>query len=126
MGSKRTETLKHIKIKTVCFISRKEDIMELKDFCKGLEHELTAWKAKLFDMQGKIETLPSADKQRMLAHTEDLRMLVVEVDERIDRLRTECPTVWDGYRAEIEESYAAIGIKYKDALQVIGAGNFGG
>ena len=100
--------------------------MELKDFCKGLEHELNGWKAKLFDMQRKIDTLPSADKQRMLANTEDLRILVVEVDDRIDRLRTECPTNWDGYRAEIEESYAAIGVKYKDALQVIGAGNFGG
>jgi len=100
--------------------------MELKDFCKGLEHELTGWKAKLFDMQRKIDTLPSADKQRMLANTEDLRMLVVEVDDRIDRLRTECPTDWDGYRAEIEESYATIGVKYEDALKVIGAGNFGG
>lgn len=99
--------------------------MELKDFCKGLEHELTGWKAKLFDMQRKIDTLPSADKQRMLANTEDLRILVVD-DDRIDRLRTECPTNLDGYRAEIEESYAAIGVKYKDALQVIGAGNFGG
>jgi hypothetical protein len=100
--------------------------MELKDFCKGLEHELTAWKAKLFDMQRKIDTLSSADKQRMLANVEDLRMLVVEVDDRIDRLRTECPTDWDGYRTEIEESYAAIGVKYEDALQVIVAGNFGG
>ena len=100
--------------------------MELKDFCKGLEYELTGWKAKLFDMQRKIDTLPSADKQRMLANIEDLRMLVVEVDERIDRLRTECPTDWDGYRAEIEESYATIGVKYEDALQVISAGNFGG
>ena len=77
-------------------------------------------------MQRKIDTLPSADKQRMLANTEDLRILVVEVDDRIDRLRTECPTNLDGYRSEIEESYAAIGVKYKDALQVIGAGNFGG
>ena len=100
--------------------------MELKDFCNGLVHELTGWKAKLFDMQRKIDTLPSADKQRMLANTEDLRILVVEVDDRIDRLRTECPTNLDGYRAEIEKSYAAIGVKYKDALQVIGAGNFGG
>ena len=100
--------------------------MEIKDFCRGIEHELTAWKAKLFDMQRKIDALPSADKQRMLNNVEDLRMLVVEVDDRIDRLRTECPTTWDGYRAEIEESYAAIGVKYEDALRVIGAGNFGG
>jgi len=98
--------------------------MELKDFCKGLEHELTGWKAKLFDVQRKIDTLPSADKQRMLANTEDLRILVVD-DDRIDRLRTEYPTNLDGYRAEIEESYVAIGVKYKDALQVIGAVNFG-
>lgn len=100
--------------------------MELKDFCKGLEQELTVWKAKLFDMQRKIDRLPSGDKQRMLANVEDLRMIVAEVDDRIDRLRTECPTDWNGYRKEIETSYAAIGVKYQDALQVIGAGNFGG
>jgi len=46
--------------------------MELKDFCKGLEQELTVWKAKLFDMQRKIDILPSGDKQRMPANVEDL------------------------------------------------------
>lgn len=100
--------------------------MEIKDYCRGLEHELTAWKAKLFDLHRKIDRLPSADKQRMLGNVEDIHMTVVELDDRIDQLRTECPTDWKRFRGEIEEAYSNIGIRYEDALQVIGAGNFGG
>ena len=47
--------------------------MDIKDYCKGLEQELTVWKAKLFDLQHKVDQLPSADKQRMLGNVEDIR-----------------------------------------------------
>ncbi|MDY6791102.1 MAG: hypothetical protein SWH54_07530 [Thermodesulfobacteriota bacterium] len=100
--------------------------MNINDYCKGLEQELTVWKARLFDLQHKLDKLPSADKQRVLSNVEDLRMLVVDLDDRTERLRTECPTEWGAERGEIDNAYKVIGVKYEDAIDVIGAGNFGG
>lgn len=100
--------------------------MDVKDYCKGLEQELTVWKAKLFDLQHKVDQLPSADKQRMLGNVEDIRMLVVEISDRVDSLRTECPSEWGTERSEINAAYTDMGVKYQDALAFIGAGNFGG
>jgi hypothetical protein len=31
--------------------------MDVKDYCKGLEQELTIWKARLFDLHRKIDRL---------------------------------------------------------------------
>ena len=100
--------------------------MEVRDYCKGLEQELTIWKARLFDLQRKIDRLPSADKERMLPNVEDMHMFVVEMSDRIDTLRTECPSEWGAEKKEIDESYATVGVKYQDAIKYLGAGNFGG
>ena len=100
--------------------------MEVKDYCKGLEQELTIWKARLFDLHRKIDRLPSADKERVLPNVEDIHMLVVEMNDRVDALRTECPSEWGIEKKEIDDAYAAVGVKYQDALNYIGAGNFGG
>ena len=100
--------------------------MNVKDYCKGLEQELTLWKARLFDLQRKIDHLSSADKQRVLPNFEDIHMLVVEMSDRVDSLRTECPSEWGAEKKEIDEAHTAVGVKYQDALTVIGAGNFGG
>jgi hypothetical protein len=100
--------------------------MDVKDYCKGLEQELTIWKARLFDLHRKIVALPSAGKERMLPNVEDIHMLVVEMSDRVDALRTECPSEWGTEKKEIDDAYAAVGVKYQDALNYIGAGNFGG
>ena len=100
--------------------------MDVKDYCKGLEQELTIWKARLFDLHRKIDALPSAYKERMLANAEDIHMLVVEMSDRVDALRTECPSEWGTEKKEIDDVYTAVGGKYQDALNYIGAGNFGG
>ena len=100
--------------------------MDVKDYCKGLEQELTIWKARLFDLNRKIDRLPSADRERVLPNVEDIHILVVEMSDRVDALRTECPSEWGTERKEIDEAYAAVGVKYQDALEYLGAGNFGG
>ncbi len=36
-------------------IKRMEGVMEVKDYCKNVDMELTVWKAKLYDVISKIE-----------------------------------------------------------------------
>ena len=49
--------------------------MDVKDFCTGLEMELTAWKAKLYDMSNKIDRLGEASRD-VLDH---YRSLLVDI-----------------------------------------------
>ena len=36
--------------------------MDVKDFCKGMENEMTAWKAKLYDVMRKVDKLGTAER----------------------------------------------------------------
>ena len=40
--------------------------MNVVDYCKGMEMELTAWKAKMFDLTRKVESLGSKEKEKVL------------------------------------------------------------
>jgi len=94
--------------------------MEVLDYCKGMEMELTAWKAKLYDLTRKVDKLPSGDKQRMLASVEDLHILVTEFEDRIDKLRTECPSEWSPQKKVIEGAHVNMRSKYEQTMNQIG------
>ena len=101
---------------------RKEEVMDVLDYCKGMEMELTAWKAKLYDLTRKVDKLPSRDKQRMLGTVEDLHIIVTEFEDRIANLRNECPTEWSPQRTEIEEAHVNMRSKYDETMDVLGKG----
>ncbi len=68
--------------------------MDVMDYCKGMEMELTAWKAKLYDLTRKVDKLGTAEKEKVLPNVEDLHMFLVEMSDRIEQLKNECPTEW--------------------------------
>ena len=45
--------------------------MDVQDYCNGLEAEMTAWKAKLYDVMRKVDKLGSAEKEKALPNIED-------------------------------------------------------
>jgi len=94
--------------------------MELKDYCSNVEHELTAWKAKLYDMSRKIDRLPGSAKEKMLGNIEDLHILVAEMEDRVNQLRTECPTEWSPIKKEIDDAHVDMRGKYDQTLDSIG------
>lgn len=96
--------------------------MDVLDYCKGMEMELTAWKAKLFDLTRKVDKLPSGDKQRMLGNVEDLHILLTEFEDRIDKLRTECPSEWSPQKKNIESAHVDMRSKYEETMKSIGKG----
>ncbi len=94
--------------------------MDVMDFCNGLEMELTAWKAKLYDMNNKIDRLGSSEKERALGNFGDLKIALAELEERIHRLKTECPSEWSPQKREIDDSHVDMRSKYEETMELIG------
>lgn len=94
--------------------------MDVMDYCKSMEIELTAWKAKIYDMTRKIDRLGTAEKERMLPNVEDLHMFVTEMGDRVEQLKNECPTEWDPQKQEIEEAHVDMRGKYEETMEYIG------
>ena len=94
--------------------------MEVKDYCKGVESELTSWKAKLYDVSRKIEKLPGSARDKVLGNIGDLNNLLTEMEDRIDNLRTECPTEWSPIKKEVDDAHVDMRSKYEETLEFIG------
>lgn len=94
--------------------------MDVMDYCKGMEMELTAWKAKLYDLTRKIDSLGSAEKEKILPNVEDLHMFVTEMTDRIEKLKTECPTEWSPMKKDIDDAHVDMRGKYEETMEYIG------
>ena len=76
--------------------------MDVKDYCKNVDIELNAWRAKLYNIMRQMDDLSTGDKQRMYEKVNGLHIIMTELDERIDQLRTSCPTEWTPEKSEIK------------------------
>lgn len=99
--------------------------------CKTMQAELTAWKANVYDIVRKMELLPGGEREKIHSNIEDLHMLIVELDDRIEYIRDNCTpdTCMDDIRTEREEFDKHLGtlrVKSDEAMRFLGAGNFGG
>lgn len=94
--------------------------MEAIDFCKGIEMELTAWKAKVYDAIRKVETLSSGDREKVLPNIQDINMIVTELEEKIESLKTECPSDWSPQKKEIDDAHVDMRSKYEETMEIIG------
>jgi len=105
--------------------------MKAKNCCKTMEMELTGWKAIVYDIARKMEKLPSGDRQKIQPNIEDLHILISEMDERIEQIRDNCTpeTGMEDIMAERKAFDASLGklrVNAEEAMQGLGAGNFGG
>ncbi|MCW7754503.1 hypothetical protein OOT00_10970 [Desulfobotulus sp. H1] len=94
--------------------------MDVKDYCKGTEMELTAWKAKLYDLTRKLDRLSAADKEKVTANVEDLHIIVAELEDRIHQLRFECPAEWAPVKDSIEKGHVDMRGRYEKTMEEIG------
>ena len=94
--------------------------MDVVDYCKGMETEMTAWKAKLYDVTRKVDKLGSAEKEKILPNVEDLHMLLEEMADRVETLKTECPSDWSPVKKDIEKGGTNMRGKYEETVEFIG------
>ena len=94
--------------------------MDVKDYCKGVEQELTAWKAKIYDANRRLNEVSGKDREGILDKLGDLNIIVTEMEDRIDQLRHECPTEWSPVRLEVDEAHVNMRAKYEETMELIG------
>jgi hypothetical protein len=111
--------------------NQKEDTMKARNCCKTMEAELTAWKANVYDIARKMESLNGGEKEKILPNIEDLHMLIAEMDERIDQIRDNCTpeTGIDDIRTDrklFDKSLSTLRVTAEQAMRGLGGGDFGG
>lgn len=94
--------------------------MDVKDFCKGMEMEVMAWKAKLYDMNNKVDKLGSAEKEKILGSVGDLKIALAEMEDRVEQLKTECPSDWSPMKKDIDDAHIDMRGKYEQTMSEIG------
>jgi hypothetical protein len=100
--------------------------MEVKDYCKYVNAELIVWKAKLYDVMSKMDKLPTSDKQRMFEEINGLHIVMDELEERVEKLRTECPLTWKPEQEKIQAKLADLSSRYNGAAGIFFDYDFGG
>lgn len=93
--------------------------MDVNDYCKNVDIELTGWKAKLYNIMRQMEDLPTAEKQRMYEQVNGLNIIMTELEDRIEDLRKSCPTEWQPTREELKGKISDLGDKYEEAEKAL-------
>ncbi len=94
--------------------------MDVKDYCSGLEIELTGWKAKLYDTIVKTDKLAGKHREKILGNIGDLKILISDLEERISSLKTECPSKWSPDKKKIDKGTVDMRAKYEETMEYIG------
>ncbi len=96
---------------------RKENSMEVKDYCRNVEMELTLWKSKLYDVIRKMDEAATGDKEKMYEDINGLHILMTELEDRVDALRTSCPNEWRPEEEEIKVKFGQLQNRYKETAK---------
>ncbi|WP_157469874.1 hypothetical protein [Desulfobulbus elongatus] len=100
--------------------------MEIKEYCENVDTELTTWKAKLHDVISKLEPLSTGRKEGVYEEINGLHIIVTELEDRIEKLRTECPLVWQPEQETIDRRMTELSERYNDAQKEFFDYEFGG
>ena len=55
--------------------------MDAKNYCRSIEVELYAWKARMYDMVRKVDKLRSSDKEIIVSRVEELHKNIADFDK---------------------------------------------
>jgi ElaB/YqjD/DUF883 family membrane-anchored ribosome-binding protein len=88
--------------------------VDAKTFCDSAGTDLIGWKAKLYDVIRKTETLDKVNRGEVAPLVSELNQLVDELDQHIKILADECPLEWDSQKAEIQKKLSQVDTKYND------------
>jgi len=101
-------------------------IMQVKDYCKAMLAEVTAWKEKLEAMKKVADTYGTAQKEKILPLIGQLEQEVTTAQMRVDQLEKECPSDWSPLRNELDDLFGTIGSSVNRAWRELSPGEVGG
>jgi hypothetical protein len=94
-------------------------IMEVKDYCKAMQAEVTAWKEKLEAMKKAADAMGSEQKEKVLPLIGQLDQEVVTAQMRVEQLENECPSDWSPIKNELDELFGTVGSKINHKFQEV-------
>jgi predicted nuclease with TOPRIM domain len=100
--------------------------MEIETYCENLAAELGNWQAKFDGIVRKFDDASCGEKAKLVPQVNDLHMLKEELEERIRRLKTECPTNWEAEKIELEGKFSGFKTRWEDVWQNVSPGDIGG
>jgi hypothetical protein len=103
-----------------------EDMNDAQSYCDNVVTELSVWKAKIYDVLRRIDKVSSGDKAKLGDQVADLHIYVGELENRIDRLRRECPTEWKADQIEMENKFDHLKGRLNDIYATFSPGDIGG
>ena len=68
----------------------------------------------------KIDKLGTAEKEKMLMNIQDLNMLMDDMSNWVEQLRTECPSDWRPIKKEVAQGSIDMCGKYEETMEYIG------
>ena len=104
----------------------KEGNMDTKDHCGILIAELSGWKAKIHDVTRKFDGISCGHKQKVSPLINELHMILEELDDRVERLKTDCLTQWGPNKTDIEGKFHTLERKWEEAWKSVSPGDIGG
>jgi hypothetical protein len=99
--------------------------MEVKDYCKAMLAEVTAWKVKLEAMKKTADSYSSARKEKVLPLIGQLDQEVTSAQARVDQLKNECPSDWSPLKNELDDLFGTVGSSVDRAWRDIRPGEIG-
>ena len=68
--------------------------MDVNDYCKNVEVELSQWMHKFNDVVEKFDSMPTSIKQQFYEEVNGLHIVLTEMGDRIEKFKTECSYSW--------------------------------
>jgi predicted nuclease with TOPRIM domain len=101
--------------------------MDVTSYCENVNKELTEWKAKVEDIVRKLDKMPSGgDREKHLPQVNELHALIDEIDDRITRLKRECPAEWSPNKIELDSKISRIADIYEEVWPNVSDADIGG
>ena len=100
--------------------------MDVRSYCDNVTIELIGWKAKVYDIVRRLDKMSSGDKEKVQDQVNDLHVLIEELDDRIGKLKHECPTEWSSDKAELDGKLKVISDTCDKCWQNMSGGELGG
>ncbi|MGC9194400.1 MAG: hypothetical protein ACP5IL_02970 [Syntrophobacteraceae bacterium] len=99
---------------------------DVQNYCDNVVTELSVWKAKAYDIVRAFDKLPSGAKANLLDQINDLHVFIEELENRVTRLRTQCPTDYKADQIEMETKFGDLKGIFNDLYANVSPGDIGG
>jgi hypothetical protein len=100
--------------------------MDTYTYCDNLASELAGWRSRFGMAVSKLDRNAAGSTCKGVSQVNDLQMVIEELDDRIDRLKTQCPTEWEPGRAGFAREYSQMETSWKAAWENVSPGDIGG